>query len=74
MHAEPLRHVRVAVPQGYGASPERASPQSPDELFETLSQALLSAVDRDALSGWGAVVTIVTPEGAVTRTLKGRMD
>ena len=25
----------------------------PDESFETISQALLAAVDRDALSGWG---------------------
>jgi 20S proteasome subunit beta 3 len=30
-----------------------------DELFEVLSQCLLSAVDRDALSGWGAVVHIM---------------
>ncbi|CAI5945204.1 unnamed protein product [Closterium sp. NIES-64] len=28
----------------------------PEELFETISQALLAAVDRDALSGWGATV------------------
>ena len=34
-------------------------PQSPDELFEVLSQSLLAAVDRDALSGWGAVVHIM---------------
>lgn len=33
--------------------------QEPDDLFETLSQALLNAVDRDALSGWGAVVHIM---------------
>lgn len=30
-----------------------------EELFEVLSQCLLSAVDRDALSGWGAVVHVV---------------
>lgn len=47
---------------------------NPDELFEVISQALLAAVDRDALSGWGAVVHIVTPEGVTTRELKGRMD
>jgi len=46
----------------------------PDELFETLSQALLAAVDRDALSGWGAVVHILTPEGVTSRTLKARQD
>lgn len=33
--------------------------QTPDELFETTSQALLNAVDRDALSGWGAVVHLM---------------
>jgi len=31
----------------------------PEELFEVLSQSLLNAVDRDALSGWGAVVHIM---------------
>ncbi|KAJ2002089.1 proteasome core particle subunit beta 3 [Coemansia sp. RSA 2322] len=46
----------------------------PEDLFETISQALLNAVDRDALSGWGAVVHIITPEGVITRDLKGRMD
>jgi 20S proteasome subunit beta 3 len=33
--------------------------QEPEELFEVLSQCLLAAVDRDALSGWGAVVHIM---------------
>ena len=33
--------------------------QEPDDLFETASQALLNAVDRDAVSGWGAVVHIM---------------
>lgn len=30
-----------------------------EELFEVLSQALLSAVDRDAISGWGGVVHVM---------------
>lgn len=47
---------------------------NPDELFEVLSQCLLSAVERDALSGWGAIVHIVTPEGVYTRSLKCRQD
>jgi len=47
---------------------------SPDDLFETLAQALLASVDRDALSGWGGVVHIITPEGVTTRELKGRQD
>lgn len=47
---------------------------APDELFETLSACLLSGVDRDALAGWGAIVYVITKDGAVVRTLKGRMD
>jgi len=47
---------------------------SPDELFETLSQALLSAVDRDALSGWGAHVYIIEKDKVTKRLLKGRQD
>jgi len=47
---------------------------APEELFETLSQCLLSGVDRDALSGWGAIVHVVTKDEVITRTLKGRMD
>jgi 20S proteasome subunit beta 3 len=31
----------------------------PEDLFETISQTLLNAVDRDAYSGWGAMVTIM---------------
>lgn len=46
----------------------------PDTLFETISQCLLCAVDRDCLAGWGGVVHIITKEGVRTRTLKGRMD
>jgi len=30
-----------------------------EDLFETISQTLLNAVDRDAYSGWGAVVWII---------------
>lgn len=46
----------------------------PDELFEVLSQCLLAAVDRDALSGWGAVVHIITKDGTISRKLKCRQD
>merc|ERR1712086_998539 len=45
-----------------------------DELFETLAQALMSAVDRDCISGWGGVVHIITPTEIITKQLKGRMD
>ena len=47
---------------------------SPDELFEVVSQALLASIDRDAVSGWGAQVTIITLDGVTTRELKARMD
>ncbi|CAH1789904.1 unnamed protein product [Owenia fusiformis] len=47
---------------------------SPDDLFETISQALLNAVDRDAVSGWGAIVHIIEKDKVTTKTLKARMD
>ncbi|KAI0068719.1 N-terminal nucleophile aminohydrolase [Artomyces pyxidatus] len=46
----------------------------PEDLFETISQTLLNSVDRDAYSGWGAIVHVITADKVVTRTLKGRMD
>jgi 20S proteasome subunit beta 3 len=48
--------------------------QEPDQLFETISQALLNAVDRDALSGWGAHVYIIEKDKVTKRLLKGRQD
>jgi 20S proteasome alpha/beta subunit len=33
--------------------------QSPEDLFEAISQSLLNAVDRDAYSGWGGIVHIM---------------
>ncbi|TFY75111.1 hypothetical protein EWM64_g8901 [Hericium alpestre] len=45
-----------------------------EDLFETISQTLMNAVDRDAYSGWGAVVHVITKDKVVTRTLKSRMD
>lgn len=48
--------------------------QGPDDLFETISQALLNAVDRDALSGWGAHVYIIEKDKVTKRLLKGRQD
>jgi 20S proteasome subunit beta 3 len=45
-----------------------------EELFEVISQCLLSGIDRDALAGWGAVVYVVTKDKVIARTLKGRMD
>ena len=47
---------------------------SPEQLAETLSQTLLSAVDRDCLSGWGGEVHILTPKEYIYKKLKGRHD
>lgn len=46
----------------------------PEELYEVVSNCILSALDRDSLSGWGAYVYILTPEGLTVRALKTRMD
>lgn len=46
----------------------------PEDLFETISQALLSAQDRDCLTGYGAVVYIVTKDQITKRMLKARQD
>eukprot|EP01123_Difflugia_compressa_P002007 TRINITY_DN1268_c0_g1_i1.p1 TRINITY_DN1268_c0_g1~~TRINITY_DN1268_c0_g1_i1.p1 ORF type:complete len:205 (+),score=45.34 TRINITY_DN1268_c0_g1_i1:50-664(+) len=47
---------------------------NPQELFECISQTLLNAFDRDATSGWGAIVHVLTAEGVTTKTLKARQD
>ena len=31
----------------------------PEDLFETISQTLMNAVDRDAYSGWGCIVHVM---------------
>jgi len=46
----------------------------PEELFDTISQTLMNAVDRDAFSGWGCIVHVLTKDKVTTRTLKARMD
>ncbi|GFY96592.1 proteasome beta subunit C1 [Actinidia rufa] len=59
----------------YGACEAMFKPDmEAEELFETISQALLSSVDRDCLSGWGGHVYVVTPTEVTERILKGRMD
>ncbi len=47
---------------------------NPEQLYEVVSNCLLSALDRDALSGWGAYVYILTPTELIVRSLKTRMD
>ncbi|KOC68690.1 Proteasome subunit beta type-3 [Habropoda laboriosa] len=45
-----------------------------DDLFETISQALVNACDRDAISGWGALVYIIEKDKVTTKSIKTRMD
>ncbi len=46
----------TATEQLYGMLEALYEPDlSPEQLFETMSQAFLNAVDRDAISGWGVV-------------------
>ncbi|KAF8641007.1 hypothetical protein AX17_000652 [Amanita inopinata Kibby_2008] len=33
-----------------------------EDLFETISQTLMNAVDRDAFSGWGCIVHVITKD------------
>lgn len=61
--------------QMYGMAESLWEPDmGPDDLFECISQALLNAVDRDAVSGWGGIVHVIEKDKVTTRTLKGRMD
>lgn len=46
----------------------------PDQLFETISQALMNAFDRDAISGWGATVYIIEKDKVTVKQVKTRMD
>lgn len=65
----------TASDQLYGMCESLYEPNlEPEELFETISQALLNAVDRDALSGWGAVVYIITKDKVIKKVLKTRQD
>lgn len=65
----------TASDQLYGMCESLYEPDlEPEDLFETISQALLNAVDRDALSGWGAIVYVLTKDKVIKRTLRTRQD
>ena len=50
----------TATDQLYGMLEALYEPDlGPDELFETMSQVFLNAVDRDAVSGWGVVTYVM---------------
>ncbi|KAF6214084.1 hypothetical protein GE061_011815 [Apolygus lucorum] len=62
-------------PQLYGMCEALYEPNlEPDDLYETISQALVNAFDRDALSGWGASVYIIQKDKITHKTVKTRMD
>lgn len=46
----------------------------PEELYEVMAQSLISATDRDCLSGYGAVIYILTPDRLIMRQVEGRAD
>jgi 20S proteasome subunit beta 3 len=59
-HSDRFGVIGTASSQLYGMAEGLWEPDlEPEELFETISQTLLNAVDRSALSGWGAVVHIM---------------
>ena len=45
-----------------------------EELFEITAKCMLAGLDRDALSGWGAMVYIITKDKTYAKSLRGRMD
>ena len=50
----------TCAPNLYGMCESLYEPDlEPEDLFETISQALVNSVDRDAYSGWGALVYIL---------------
>jgi 20S proteasome subunit beta 3 len=46
----------------------------PEQLFKSISQSMMNAFDRYAISGWGAIVHVVEKDKVTTRLLKTRMD
>ncbi|KHN87130.1 Proteasome subunit beta type-3 [Toxocara canis] len=45
-----------------------------DELFEATAQSMLSAMERDAASGWGIMIYTITKDKVNIKTIKARMD
>ncbi|NWS36835.1 PSB3 protein, partial [Polioptila caerulea] len=74
----PHDHAGVSgrVPVGFLGCPHSPAMVlgSPHGPAITISQAMLNAVDRDAISGMGVVVHVIEKDKITTRTLKARMD
>lgn len=47
---------------------------SSDELFEATAQSMLSAIERDAGSGYGAVIYTIMKDKVTLKSIKTRMD
>ncbi len=47
---------------------------SPDQLVSICTNAFLSALERDCLSGYGATVYLLTPDGITEYDVSGRSD
>jgi 20S proteasome subunit beta 3 len=47
---------------------------NPDELLAVCSKAFFSALERDCLSGYGAIVYLITPDGIEEFDIMGRTD
>lgn len=47
---------------------------SPEELTEAVAQTMLGIIERDASTGWGAIVYTITKDNVTSRALKCRMD
>jgi 20S proteasome subunit beta 3 len=45
-----------------------------DELIAVCGKAFLSALERDCLSGYGAILCLLTPDGIVEYDISGRSD
>ncbi|KAG9389735.1 Proteasome subunit alpha/beta [Carpediemonas membranifera] len=45
-----------------------------DDLKHVCTQCFLAGINRDALSGWGAVLYLITPDGVIREDIEGRMD
>ncbi len=65
----------TCVEQAFGMCEALWEPDlEPLDLFETISQALVNAFDRDAMSGWGGIVYVIEKDKVTVKTLKTRMD
>ena len=44
-----------------------------EDLFDNLGHIISGGIDTDILSGWGAIVYVMTPTGIEARYLKTKM-